>query len=47
VRELQYLHGVDTFKDGLVILLKDDQVSVKSDAAVEYQRKADGDSCMV
>ncbi len=34
-KELQRLHGVDTFKDGSVILLKNDHVYVKSGATVE------------
>ncbi|MBB1094366.1 thiol-disulfide oxidoreductase DCC family protein [Rhodopseudomonas palustris] len=41
-KELQRLHGVNAFKDGSVILLKDDQVYVKSDAAVEIAKDLDG-----
>jgi predicted DCC family thiol-disulfide oxidoreductase YuxK len=41
-KELQRLHGVDTLKDGTVILLKNDQVYVKSDAAVEIAKDLDG-----
>jgi predicted DCC family thiol-disulfide oxidoreductase YuxK len=41
-KELQRLHGVDTFKDGSVILLKNDQVYVKSDAAVEISKDFEG-----
>jgi predicted DCC family thiol-disulfide oxidoreductase YuxK len=40
--ELQRLHGVDTLKDGTVILLKNGQVYVKSDAAVEIAKDLDG-----
>lgn len=38
----QRLHGVNTLRDGTVILLKDHQVFVKSDAAVEIARDLDG-----
>lgn len=41
-KELQHMHGVDTFKDGSVILLKNDHVYVKSDAAVEIAKDLDG-----
>jgi predicted DCC family thiol-disulfide oxidoreductase YuxK len=41
-KELQRLHGVDTFKDSSVILLKNDQVYVKSDAAVEIAKDLEG-----
>lgn len=41
-KELQRLHGVDTLKDGTVILLKNDQVYVKSDAAVEIAKDLQG-----
>ena len=41
-KELQRLHGVDTLQDGTVILLKNDQVYVKSDAAVEIAKDLDG-----
>ena len=39
---LQRTYGVDTLRDGTVILLKDDQVYVKSDAAVEIAKDLDG-----
>jgi len=39
---LQQRHGVDTLQDGTVILLKGDQVYVKSDAAVEIAKDLDG-----
>lgn len=39
---LQRLHGIDTFKDGSVILLKNDRVYVKSDAAVEIAKDLEG-----
>ena len=38
----QRLYGVDTLQDGTVILLKNDQVFVKSDAAVEIAKDLDG-----
>ncbi|KJS00598.1 MAG: hypothetical protein VR65_12380 [Desulfobulbaceae bacterium BRH_c16a] len=41
-KELQRLHGVDIFKDGSVILLKNDQVYVKSDAVVEIAKDLEG-----
>ncbi len=41
-KEFQHRHGVDTFKDGSVILLKNDRVYVKSDAAVEIAKDLDG-----
>jgi len=41
-KELQSLHGVDTLKDGTVILLKNDLVYLKSDAAVEIAKDLDG-----
>jgi predicted DCC family thiol-disulfide oxidoreductase YuxK len=37
-KELQRLHGVDTLKEGTVILVKNDQVYVKSDAVVEIAK---------
>ena len=39
---LQRIYGVDTLQDGTVILLKGDQVYVKSDAAVEIAKDLDG-----
>lgn len=39
---LQRLYGVDTLQDGTVILLKNGQVYVKSDAAVEIAKDLDG-----
>lgn len=39
---LQRTYGVDTLRDGTVILLKDDQVYVKSDASVEIAKDLDG-----
>jgi len=39
---LQRTYGVDTLRDGTVILLKDDQVYVKSDAAVKIAKDLDG-----
>ena len=39
---LQRIYGVDTLQDGTVILLKNDQVFVKSDAAVEIAKDLDG-----
>ncbi|MGB3223377.1 MAG: DCC1-like thiol-disulfide oxidoreductase family protein [Desulforhopalus sp.] len=41
-KDVQRLHRFDTFKDGTVILLKKDQVYVKSDAAVEIAKDLDG-----
>lgn len=41
-KELQRLHGVDIFRDGSLILLKNDQVYVKSDAAVEIAGDLEG-----
>lgn len=41
-KELQRLHGVDALIDGTVILLKNDQVYVKSDAAVEIAKDLEG-----
>lgn len=41
-KDLQHLYGVDTLQDGTVILLKGDQVYVKSDAAVEIAKDLDG-----
>ena len=41
-KDLQRLHGVDTLQDGTVILLKNGQVYVKSDAAVEIAKDLDG-----
>ena len=38
----QRIYGVDTLQDGTVILLKGDQVYVKSDAAVEIAKDLDG-----
>ncbi len=38
----QRLYGVDTLQHGTVILLKNDQVFVKSDAAVEIAKDLDG-----
>ena len=40
--DLQRLNGVDTLQDGTVILLKNGQVYVKSDAAVEIAKDLDG-----
>lgn len=39
---LQRLNGVDTLQDGTVILLKGDQVYVKSDAVMEIAKDLDG-----
>ena len=39
---LQCIYGVDTLQDGTVILLKNGQVYVKSDAAVEIAKDHDG-----
>jgi len=39
---LQRIYGVDTLQDGTVILLKNDQMFVKSDAAVEIAKDLDG-----
>ena len=39
---LQRTYGVDTLRDGTVILLKADQVYIKSDAAVEIAKDLDG-----
>lgn len=39
--ELQCLHGVDTLADGTVILLKDNRVYVRSDAALEIAKDLD------
>lgn len=41
-KEIQRLHCVDTLKGGSVILLKNDQVYVKSDAAVEIAKDLEG-----
>ena len=39
--DFQRLYGVDTLMDGSVILLKDNQAYVKSDAAVEIAKDLD------
>lgn len=39
---LQRTCGVDTLQDGTVILLKDDQVYIKSDAALQIAKELDG-----
>ncbi len=39
---LQQMYGVDVLQEGTVILLKDDHVYVKSDAAVEIAKDLDG-----
>lgn len=41
-KALQRLYGVDTLQDGTVILLKNDQLYVKSDAALEIAKDLDG-----
>lgn len=41
-KELQLLHGFDTIRDGTVILVKDEQIFIKSDAALEIARELDG-----
>ena len=40
--EFQRKYGVDTLREGTVILLKGNQVYVKSDAAVEIAKDLDG-----
>ena len=39
---LQRINGIDTLQDGTVILLKGNQVYIKSDAAVEIAKDLDG-----
>ena len=39
---LQHKCGVDTLQDGTVILLKNDQVYIKSDAALQIAKDLDG-----
>lgn len=41
-KELQHQYGVDTLQDGTVILLKNNQVYVKSDAALEIAKELQG-----
>jgi predicted DCC family thiol-disulfide oxidoreductase YuxK len=41
-KDLQRMCGVDTLQDGTVILLKNDQVYVKSDAALQIAKELDG-----
>jgi predicted DCC family thiol-disulfide oxidoreductase YuxK len=41
-QNLQRICGVDTLQDGTVILLKNDQVYVKSDAALQIAKDLDG-----
>ena len=41
-KTLQRMCGVDTLQDGTVILLKNDQVYVKSDAALQIAKDLDG-----
>ena len=40
--DLQRMCGVDTLQDGTVILLKNDQVYVSSDAALQIAKELDG-----
>ncbi|NNF47199.1 MAG: thiol-disulfide oxidoreductase DCC family protein [Desulfofustis sp.] len=41
-KNLQRMCGVDTLRDGTVILLKNDQVYVNSDAALQIAKNLDG-----
>ena len=41
-KALQRHYGVDTLQDGTVILLKNDQVYIKSDAALQIAKDLDG-----
>ena len=41
-KDLQRMCGVDTLQDGTVILLENDQVYIKSDAALHIAKNLDG-----